>query len=243
MACKAMLSLLCASSHSLCSPLILRGSAVSRPCSWSASHSASHEHAAVESRICRLSLSASSDFSSRFAVYVFYFVIVLSFSAAASLPQSRRPTSATASSPASRISRRDPRRYIQISRRSGWSLAAVPPIAQAYSQMHCVCLCSLWLQVYYDVAGKPYLTCGKCSAHVTIAKKDVGAAAGAGAAAAGSPRAPVHEGEGLGSPPAAGGAGGAAPGGAPSAAAPEGVYHGETVICPSCKNPIEGVQH
>ena len=104
-----------------------------------------------------------------------------------------------------------------------------------------VSLCR-WLQVYYDVAGKPYLTCGKCSAHVTIPKKDVGAAAGAGAgaAAAGSPRAPVHEGEGLGSPPAAGGA---APGGAPSAAAPEGVYHGETVICPSCKNPIEGVQH
>ena len=91
-------------------------------------------------------------------------------------------------------------------------------------------------QVYYDVAGKPYLTCGKCAAHVTVAKKDVKSGAG------GSPKAPVAEGQGLGSPPNAGAeAAAAAPGGlqAPPAAH-EGVYQGETVICPSCKNPIEG---
>lgn len=87
-------------------------------------------------------------------------------------------------------------------------------------------------KVYFDVAGKPYLTCGKCAAHVSIPKQDVTQTAGAGAGAeAGVQMAgqPAHDGEGRGSAPPS------APGGAP-----EGTYNGGAIQCPSCKNPIEG---
>lgn len=75
-------------------------------------------------------------------------------------------------------------------------------------------------KVYFDVAGKPYLTCGKCSAHVSIPKSHVAETAAAG---------PAADGEGLGSAPSA----------SPASAAPEGVYNGGAIQCPSCKNPIE----
>jgi len=91
-------------------------------------------------------------------------------------------------------------------------------------------------KVYYDVSSKPYVTCGKCATHVTIEKKDVAPVSGKAA--------PVVEGEGVRSAPAA--AAGSAPASgnvSPSSAAQqagEGVFVGSTVICPSCKNPIEG---
>jgi len=86
-------------------------------------------------------------------------------------------------------------------------------------------------KVYYDVANKPYITCGKCATHIPIEKKDIVPTGKA---------APAAEGEGRGSPPAADAAAAAAA--APPASnspRPEGVYHGVNVICPSCRNPVD----
>jgi hypothetical protein len=93
-------------------------------------------------------------------------------------------------------------------------------------------------KAYYDAAGKPYLTCNKCNAHVPVAAGSVSKAAPSPMAAEG----------GKGSMPAESAemvAPGGAPGAAPSSAAggsvqaAEGTYNGEAIVCPSCKNPIE----
>jgi hypothetical protein len=78
-------------------------------------------------------------------------------------------------------------------------------------------------KVYYDVSGKPYLTCQKCQAHVAVDKSKVEAASPNAAAAA------AVEG-------GAGAEGGK--GSAPPPAQAEGSYNGEPVICTNCKNPI-----
>jgi hypothetical protein len=73
-------------------------------------------------------------------------------------------------------------------------------------------------RVYLDLKGEPYVTCQKCNAHVPVDRSKVSRAAAAAPA------------EGQPAPAAA-----AAPGGV---GVQEGVYSGEIVQCPSCKNPI-----
>jgi len=94
-------------------------------------------------------------------------------------------------------------------------------------------------KVYYDVANKPYISCNKCGAHVSIDKKDVaGAAPQPVQGMQRSPPPPQQEG--AMSPPPSGE--GAAPGGAaaqqqqPEIQQP--TYSGAPIMCPNCKNPV-----
>ena len=78
-------------------------------------------------------------------------------------------------------------------------------------------------KAYYDAAGKPYVTCNKCTFHVPVPANQVSKTGPAAPAANIQAEGANPEG-GLSSPPPAG----------------EGAaYNGESLICPSCKNPLD----
>lgn len=89
-------------------------------------------------------------------------------------------------------------------------------------------------KVYFDLAGKPYITCNKCGAHVNVDKDKVSKVRGGGnspqAVQAEQKQEAGEEKEGQSSP---------APGGAAPSPSSGSVYNGETVTCTNCKNPID----
>lgn len=89
-------------------------------------------------------------------------------------------------------------------------------------------------KAYYDAAGKPYVTCGKCNFHVNVDKASVSSPKPADADAAAPAAAAPVEGA-----PAAEGAPESAPAAVPGGAPAEGTYNGDNIVCPNCRNPIE----
>jgi len=93
-------------------------------------------------------------------------------------------------------------------------------------------------KIYYDVSGKPYLTCGRCSFHVKLPERpapQAGAGVGAGAGAG----AGVAEGQASVPPPAADAGGNGAEGQSSPPPQYASVAQVNGLICPSCKNPLE----
>jgi hypothetical protein len=89
-------------------------------------------------------------------------------------------------------------------------------------------------KVYYDIGGKPYLTCSKCNSHVAIEKNKISQPQHQ------PPPQPLQQGQSSIPPSVEGGAPGGAIASSPASSAPEGQYQGENIVCPNCKNPIEG---
>lgn len=83
-------------------------------------------------------------------------------------------------------------------------------------------------KVYYDISGKPYLTCGRCSAHVSVDKSKVQARTP-------SPKAPAADSAGVGSAPSPSGPEGGAPAPGGAGIQQEGTYSGEAVVCPNVR--------